>query len=1632
MLGLRLARRRLMGWHLVGAVALFVAVGASSAQAASLSISTSSLPAARQTSTYSTTLAATGGVLPYHWSLASGGLPAGLSLSSTGALTGSPTRVGVSSATFKVTDSASPTAASATRTLSLVVLAPEGQSELYLADPDNSSVTEFAPGANGDATPLAVISGPATGLVNPLAIAVSSTRRVYVTNNGADYSVEEFAPGASGDATPAAAIAGAATALDYPEGIAVDAVGDVWVANEKAATVTEYAPGATGNAAPIATLAGAATDLTEPARVTSDAAGHMWVSNVQPARIVEFAAGAHGNAAPIAVLSSTALSSPLGIAFDSLGQLHVVDAAGPAVLTFGVGAMGSVMPLSSISGTLTGLGGSWGAAIDPAGRLYVAESGGAILGFDFGATGDVAPAISLTGTATRLSEPEDVAISAPAPLALSTASLPVGNAASAYSARLSAAGGVPPYHYSLSSGALPAGLSLSASGAITGTPTSTAKSSVTFKVTDSALPAAGTATRTLALTVLAARGQSTLYVANVDGESVTEYAPGASADAMPLATIAGTATGLNGPAGLAVSTGGKLYVGNSGSQAITEYAPGAAGDAAPTATIAGTATGLLGPDFITLDAAGDIWAANGYVSRITEYAPGANGNVAPLTTLSGSATALNLPQGIAFDAAGHLWVANQGDETVTEYAPGASGNAAPIAALSGSATGLASIAGLAFDSLGDLYIAGGTGSVSVFAPGAHGNATPIAVISGAATGFKQPAGVAVDPAGRLYVGDAAANGLDEFPLGASGDAAPAVSIAGAATGLDFPFGVAVSPPAPLALSSPPLLGAHLDVAYKTQLTATGGVPPYHFVLGSGKLPAGLSLSSSGALTGTPTALGASTVTVKVTDSALPTAAMKTQTLRLAVLAPAGQSVLYVANTVGAIVEYAPGAAGSATPMATIFGAATGLRTPLALVVSASREVYVLNYGGGPPPSITEYPPGASGNVAPAVTISGNATGLNQPTGLARDAAGDLWVADSGSGAVTEYAPGASGNATPVATISGSATGLVTPAGVAIDAAGNVWVVDGVTHLVSEFSPGAHGNIAPVATLSGPATGLVYASGLAFDPEGDLSVTDGAGAVSVFAPGAHGDVAPLLRLAGAATDLSQPYGIAIDPAGQMYLNISTSNAVVEFPFGAGGDVAPLTAISGPDLVAPTDVAVSPPAPVAVSTTSLPNDPVGVAYSASLTATGGVPGYTWSLAGGALPAGLSLSPAGQITGAPTAVGTFTAIFKATDSARPAAASGTRTLTLSVTVAPGVYAANSAGDSVTEYPLSASGDSTPALAISGPNTGLATPESVILDATGRTYVANTAAGTVTEYAPGATGDAAPLTTITGIPSPRALALDSSNDLFVASTNGPISEYAPGASGAATPKATISGQQGPQGLAFDAAGDLFVSEQTTNSINEYAPGASGDATPTATITGPDTGLSFPQALVVDPTGHLTVANAGNASVTINAQGANGDTPPVATLTDGLLEPLGVDRGTDLTVFVGDAGLDAIVEYGPGDAAPSDTITGPHTGLNGLFSVAATPPLSIITTTLPNATLHRPYLVNLQAAEGTTPYRWQLIDGRLPRGLRLTPAGAITGTPHGRHHHKLYHFTVTVTDASHPHQTASQRLTLTLRRRPG
>ncbi len=94
------------------------------------------------------------------------------------------------------------------------------------------------------------------------------------------------------------------------------------------------------------------------------------------------------------------------------------------------------------------------------------------------------------------------------------------------------------------------------------------------------------------------------------------------------------------------------------------------------------------------------------------------------------------------------------------------------------------------------------------------------------------------------------------------------------------------------------------------------------------------------------------------------------------------------------------------------------------------------------------------------------------------------------------------------------------------------------------------------------------------------------------------------------------------------------------------------------------------PITVNPPALPNGFVGTAYNQTLTASGGVSPYSFSVSAGALPGGLTLSSAGVLSGTPAAIGSFAFTVKVTDSG---GCMGTREYTVIVS-----------GDGLVYYPL------------------------------------------------------------------------------------------------------------------------------------------------------------------------------------------------------------------------------------------------------------------------------------------------------------------------------------------------------------
>ncbi|PYS33648.1 MAG: hypothetical protein DMG14_31320, partial [Acidobacteria bacterium] len=181
------------------------------------------------------------------------------------------------------------------------------------------------------------------------------------------------------------------------------------------------------------------------------------------------------NAAPVSVTITTASPLPSGTAGAAYSQtLTVTGGAAPYTWSVATGTLPAGLALSAagvISGTPT-------AATTANFTVQVTDS----------ASQTASKLISLTVNSDVLS------ISA-------ASTLPTGTVGSVYSQSLAATGGAAPYTWSILSGTLPAGLLLSASGVISGTPTAISSANFTIQVTDSA---SQTASKLLSITINAA------------------------------------------------------------------------------------------------------------------------------------------------------------------------------------------------------------------------------------------------------------------------------------------------------------------------------------------------------------------------------------------------------------------------------------------------------------------------------------------------------------------------------------------------------------------------------------------------------------------------------------------------------------------------------------------------------------------------------------------------------------------------------------------------------------------------------------------------------------------------------------------------------------------------------------------------------------------------------------------------------------------------------------------------------------------------------------------------------------------------------------------------------------------------
>ena len=495
--------------------------------------------------------------------------------------------------------------------------------------------------------------------------------------------------------------------------------------------------------------------------------------------------------------------------------------------------------------------------------------------------------------------------------------------------------------------------------------------------------------------------------------------------------------------------------------------------------------------------------------------------------------------------------------------------------------------------------------------------------------------------------------------------------------------------APLAVTTATLPGGTTGTAYSAALSATGGFAPYRWSLSSGQLPSGLSLTAAGTIIGTPAAVGAYPMTVQVADS---TGQQASAPLSLAVAAPlavttsalpngttgtaysatlsatggfaqyrwslsSGQLPSGVSLTAAGTISGTPAAVG-AYPMTVQVADATGQQAsaPLSLAVAAPLAVTTAALPNGTSGTAYTMALSATGGTAPYLWSLSSG---QLPSGLSLTTAGTITGTPAVVGAypiTVQVADSAGQQASAPLSLAVAAPLAVTtadlPNGTAgISYAATLSTTGGTPPYTWSLLSGTLPSGISLATLSGMLSGTPLTAGTY---NMSVQVTDAAGRQSVKSFNLV--VVAMLSITTSCLPngmVGTPYDATLSTSagtppvawslrtGQLPpgLALSQTGIITGTPTAAGAYTFTVQATdaAGDTPQQSYTVIIFNPAPLVITNADLLNGKTGTPYLATLSATGGVPPYTWTISSGALPAGLSLNAsAGTISGSPAAVG------------------------------------------------------------------------------------------------------------------------------------------------------------------------------------------------------------------------------------------------------------------------------------------------------------------------------------------------------------------------------------------------------------
>jgi hypothetical protein len=867
--------------------------------------------------------------------------------------------------------------------------------------------------------------------------------------------------------------------------------------------------------------------------------------------------------------------------------------AGPSITTAPVLANGTV-GVAYAPVTLAAVGGtqpySWAitAGSLPAGLTFHGTTG-TIDGMP-SANGTFNFTVQVTDAKNVNSAPKQFTITIASGLTIvSQPTLPNGTIGQPYTLTLMEQGGTgPTFTWQITSGALPGGLSLSGSGSITGTPTSNGTFTFTVQVTDSA---SVTATKQFTLTV-ASGLVITTQPSLPPGVVGVSYSQSLSV------------TGGTSPYNWAV-TGGALPAGvNLSASGLISGTPTAGGSFSFTVTVTDS-NNVSATKSFSLSIAASLAIStqpalpSGGVGTAYTQALTAVGGMAPY---SWSVSAGALPGGLNLSPA----------SGIISGTPTTVGNFSFTVQVTDN-NSVTTSKGFTLSIVSALTIStaptlpgGAVGVVYTQSVVVVGGNSPY---TWSITSGSLPAGLTLSPTSGLIAGTPTSAGDFTFTVQVIDSASVTVKKA---------FSISVV--AGLTITTAPILPSDsVGVPYTVTLAAAGGSSPYTWAVSAGGLPGGLVLdANSGAIFGTPTASGSFNFTIKVTDRAS-NSTVKAFGITVAAGLTISTAPVLPNGAIGATYAQPLDAAGGAAPY---HWSITGGTLPAGLTLDAS-----------------------SGVISGMATASGSFTFTVQ-------------VVDSASAMATKAFSLAISASLTITTPGTLPNGLIgTPYSLTFGVAGGTgpyqWVVaagtvpggltlSSVTGAITgtPVSAGTFSFTVTVSDSAGHQTSqqfsLTIASGLVISTPVELPAGSVGSGYSLALTAAGGT--PPFRWALAAGS-NLPPGLGLSPGG-VISGKPTSNGAFKFTIQVTDNTGATASVQF-SLSVGSGLMIT-------SGATLPSGVLGQAYvSLALAAAGGVQPYTWSITGGSLAPGLSLSAAGAITGTPTSAGTFNFTVQVKDS-------------------------------------------------------------------------------------------------------------------------------------------------------------------------------------------------------------------------------------------------------------------------------------------------------------------------------------------------------------------------------------------------